>query len=155
MATIAIKNLAKVEVPPTSSPKVYVSNKVNDLEFGTTTFDLHVEEEAFVGYMCAILSFSQSTDGQKLGSIKLASNIMTLKINAGSPIGTTDEKSQAVNIPVGVYPNCTIQLDATVGSHVDINVDLDFILSLDYNYNNGIDTTYVGAMYVQVGVPLG
>ena len=149
----AWSNIGEWITAPTSS--IYVSNVQGVGGSGQRTFDLHVEGAPFVGYACGLMTNSSVNTRQKLASIDTAGAIITLTINSDEILGAEDRESQAVNIPVGIYPGCSINISANaVPMEEDVNVDAALVYSLDNIYENGINSSFVSVDLQVTGTPV-
>lgn len=144
-------NVATWTTIPTST--IYVSNVVRQPGQGTADFTLHVENEPFIGYFCAVLTSSTVNGKQVVGSTFAASYVLSPKILSGSPLGTEDRVNVAVNIPIGIYTGCNIYIQAnTVNIAEDVNYDMAVIFSKNTILENGIQDTYVAVDLQRAGI---
>lgn len=124
--------------------KVYVSNVIIEPGAGTARFQLHVEGESFTGYAHALITNSSVNTRVILANVGVPGIQLTPRISGNAPLGTQDSQNKAITLAVGVYPNCTMNINPnTVPLQEYINVDLAFVLSFNTVYEDGIADTYL------------
>lgn len=136
-----------------STSTIYVSNVQFESGSGYTSYDLHVEGAPFVGYVCGVATNGSVNDREKQAVINHGAGSMALKISSGDALGEEDRKSQAINLPVGVYVGCDIQINAnTIDISQDVNIDAAVSYSLTPVYEDGIMNTNVSCFLMREGI---
>ena len=123
MSTLTITNAEK---PIVLLPNIEIKNIVRDFSMNTSTFDVHVRNQSFVGYACGIITNNTVNNGQKLASIVVDSSPfihLTPKILAGRPSGAEDRVNVPVNLPIGVYSGRIEITEITISGSQNISCD--------------------------------
>lgn len=135
----------------TSASTIFVNNVSRDLEAGTASFDIHVEGEPFVGYLCGIFTNNTINNREKQGTIAGYGISKILIIPPSAPKGAVTTDGVAVTIPVGVHFG-EMYIDVNpINQNEGVSVDLALCFSFTNNYENGLIGTFVELPYMRFG----
>lgn len=109
----------------TALSNIYISDVLNDSNAGTTSYKLHVENEAFVGFVNMVGNKNANTKNAFIND-DFGENLFIPAINEGETV----TKSSAVNIPIGIY-DCVI---TATGAPKSMYQDVEIQGGVSYGY---------------------